>query len=480
MKAPFDVKIINLKLIRKGNAPAGRDGEGLGCVMDHVKHRQLFLRISDAAVILLCVLSVAGYFFLPLWRVNVSVRLDERSEEAVFQAAEDAGMPEEYRDVLIEALAEMRGSGARLSASVSLKSIDYVGALFASGGEFAVSHLEKAVESGIESLLDSVRSAAGPLGGAWMKLYFMNMIRESMGKSDVDSSLEQVLDRTGLTDEWMKLQLEKIRTAVESDGATADSAAAAVMEVAGEAAEKMKSVPEYAAMAMQFEQQKEEARAAILETMKAAEDENGRISYDRLVDQILAPYIALAGQTVGQTLSGRPAEEPVLPDAAEEVDPADLARQTALAVVGSIPEGRAETLLLVMKIVGISLLLVFAVWTFVLVFAVCKLFSASRPGVPVLWVPVVFGWPHFAGLVLLPSVLFAGRAALARTVLESVGTDAFEAADGISGILQVTDVSFSSGSVFTAVSALVLLILLFFCAHHSRALKRELAAAQGN
>ncbi|MBP5230534.1 MAG: hypothetical protein ILO68_02285 [Clostridia bacterium] len=443
-----------------------------------------FLRISDIAILLLCVLSILGYFILPFWKVTVSVHPNAEATEAVLRTAEDAGMDEEGLTMFRSVLSDLEKQPDLLEVSVRVRTADILASLFTDDLNYVSRHWKDVIMDALSGSSDSLKNLINVLENLYLKMNFRDMVADAIRASGGSlSELDAILRKTGIGDDWVASMLEKIRKAAEAENATTDSVTAAIMDVMDEASEKMRGVPEYTAMAMQFDAQKDVARQEIRKTLKGAEDENGRIQYDRLVSQILAPYLELAMNAFGSgSVSTNPDASPsgaTEPDSEEGGLSAAL-KSTVLKIaddfLSRIPEKGLDYALAGMRIVAIAILVVFAVWMLLFVFAAVKAFSKINPGVPVIWVPVVFGWPHFPALVLFPSLLLANEGALARSLLDLTGAGTSILPSGNPDLLPVffrtVRISFSSGSVFAMVSALILFVLLFFCAHHSKKIRR--------
>lgn len=447
--------------------------------MASVEKHRLSLKIVNIVVIVLCVLAILGYFLLPLWTAQAGIPLNAKSLDLGLKAAAESGAPEEYLSVAKDVLGEVfpEDGAAVVSLSVSLRSSDYVSALFAGDGRsFLAERLERVAGTTLRSLADSVLAVLKNSRDKLFRAAVKTVVLRAAGGTD--ASLNGLLSNAGVTDNWIDGELERIRKAVEADNATVDSVTDAVAGVVDDASALLKTKPEYVSIGLELDAQRQTVRDTIRDAVKTAEEKDGKITYEGLIEGLLTPYLALAAEMFASQAQGG---GEVLPGLQSPENIEEILHRTVESVAGQIPEKEMGVLLSSMKIVGITILAVCAIWLLPLIFALVKVFSKKNPFVPVLWVPVVFGWPHFLGLVICPTLLFAGKAALARTILSSVSAGHADSGvlKAVSDYLETVRISFSSGTVISFVCALVLIAALVFSVHHSRKIKAENRAQQG-
>ena len=443
-----------------------------------IKSRRMFLRISDILVLLLCALAVAGYFILPSWRIRITVHPDESSLTTFDRITEESlHLDDSIKPIVRDVLQEMVNQDLRLEYDISFHSMDFIRSLFRNDQAFVVDYAGELIQSGLlqaEDLIQkSVESLKNTLAKAALKFY----ISQSADLSELYATADEIMSKTGMDDDWIDQMLGRIRTAADRDDATSESVTDAVMDVLGEVETKLTAVPEYSGLALQMSQQKDDIRYNVKNAIKTVEDENGHVQYDRLLNDVLATYVLLASEAFGYgtgepvshepDTSGEPGTQEEPSSQTDTTDKIGTTKDAIESLKGRILQylnyDVCSGILLVMRIIGISILFVFAIWLFLFIFTLVKVFHRTDPGVPVLWVPVVFGWPHFPGLVLFPWILTVNHGAIALSILLSVfrNSGSQEQVELIRGILNNFQISFSSGSVFSAIAALILFILCF-------------------
>ena len=452
--------------------------------MAQIEKHRLSLRIADIVIILLCVFAMLGYFVLPLWTVRAEIPLNRKALDLGLTAASAEGsVKDEYISVAGEVLKDIfpETGGSRISVSVSLPTSDYIRSWFTSDRAFVVDHVTRVAGGAVKAVVDSVsellRSNRDRILKAAMKVAVLRAA-ESTG-----ADLNGLLTSAGLTDEWIDGKLETIRASVEKENASADSVTDTVVSVVDDAVKLMKENPVYAAVAMELENQREDIRAGVHDALKDIQDREGKLTFDGLVNGLLAPYLTLAAQSLseqGTMPIELPHETENFPDLNDPAEFEKLLRDLASSVSEKLTDEDMDFYLNYMRVVGFGVLAVCVVWLLPFIFAFVKVFSKKNPFVPVTLVPVFLGWPHFFALVLAPSVALAGDALIVRAILETAAQNAGgpEAVivRAFSSYLETVKISFFSGTLFSFIAALLMIAAFVFSVHHSRKIKRILKA----
>ncbi|MBR4466752.1 MAG: hypothetical protein IKS34_00475, partial [Clostridia bacterium] len=354
--------------------------------MAQIEKHRLSLRIADIIIILLCVFAMLGYFVLPLWTVRAEIPLNRKALDLGLTAASAEGsVKDEYISVAGEVLKDIfpETGGSRISVSVSLPTSDYIRSWFTSDRAFVVDHVTRVAGGTVKAVVDSVsellRSNRDRILKAAMKVAVLRAA-ESTG-----ADLNGLLTSAGLTDEWIDGKLETIRASVEKENANADSVTDTVVSVVDDAVKLMKENPVYAAVAMELENQREDIRAGIHDALKDIQDREGKITFDGLLNGLLAPYLTLAAQSLseqGTMPIELPHETENFPDLNDPAEFENLLRDLASSVSEKLTDEDMDFYLNYMRVVGFGVLAVCVVWLLPFIFAFVKVFSEKNPFVP--------------------------------------------------------------------------------------------------
>ena len=282
-----------------------------------------------------------------------------------------------------------------------------------------------------------------------------------------ETLIERTANRVVLLEQLRRKSVPRATVANVSD---------TIMDVADEVVEKLQASEEFAGAADGYAESREEIKKNIEDILSQFADEDGHIASDEVITQQLLPILSdflssgkielpegisvpgmIArpgdGMTVTLLSSTEGAPEEKTPDAEE------LGDAIAKFIDERIDEKTVNRITTVLEGFGVSVLIVFAFWAFLALKALFKSFSGKNPGVR-MWAPIVFGWPHFLFLFLLPMLLLINGGAFLTSFAGMTGAPT----ETVKGLLEGIRISFSTCGTVSAVCALTLMIISIFYA----------------
>ena len=430
---------------------------------NHNSGKVRFILISNIITLALCVLVIVGYLAFPFWTVSLSVSISDTLGEAAEELIRTSPMNDTEKETVAEFIRTAKSAHLSASVSVSVYSTDILGVLFSSDPHYTEDQVKRLLFQTASQASDLVKALLEISGNTAIRITYLSILSDAIKKSGLSSdAIDEVRNRAGLSEDWMSLMISRITDAANEEQATTDSVLSVIMDVADETKDRLSSVPEYTGLALQFEQSKPEIRSSIREMLKEAEDETGKIQPDLLINQILGPYILLAGQTISWD-SGvdSPVSEAASSSFSVSESLSDFLEEAASEWIDSLRLSESHQLTHVLQILAGTILGVWLVW--LLVFIVVLVRTLIRKYyAPVLWIPFIFGWPHYLLLCLIPSILAVDHFSLLRSILMPFLNQFLPLGDEtIRAFADSIRLTFSSGTLLSCVSAVLLFVLFF-------------------
>ncbi|MBR5768098.1 MAG: hypothetical protein IKX86_05465 [Clostridia bacterium] len=431
-----------------------------------------FLRVMNVVIILVCAAAICGYFVLPLWKVTVGIKVTEGFENAILDS-----VPGEESELIKTALDALREGGEEMSVSADITMADSLRALFTGSTEVGREVIRRNVGQITDELTELLKKVVKPMAVKMLVNSAINQtINDAIDDSGEQVDIDEIFEKTDLSEEWLSDKTDEIFDAANSPDATVATVSDTIMDVADEVVEKLQASEEFAGAADGYAESREEIKKNIEDILSQFADEDGHIASDEVITQQLLPILSdfLSsgkielpegisvpgmsarpgnGMTVTLLSSTEGAPEEKTPDAEE------LGDAIAKFIDERIDEKTVNRITTVLEGFGVSVLIVFAFWLFLAVKALVKLFSSKNPGVRV-WAPIVFGWPHFLFLFLLPTLLLINGGAFLTSFAGMTGAPT----ETVKGLLEGIRVSFSTCGTVSAVCALTLIVISIFYA----------------
>ncbi len=438
-----------------------------------------FLRVMNIFIILICAAAVCGYFAMPLWRVMLSVKMTDGLVSAL-----EKTVPESERAILGPALDELRKTETEFTFTADIETKDTIAAVLTGSPEVGRQVILRNVDVFADELLSGLRKVLKPIAVRLLVDQTIDSTVSSIvGKGSGESvDLDEVYEKSGMSDEWIAEKTNEIINAASAGDATVNTVTGTIMKVAEDVVAKLESSPEYAGAAEYFNENKDQIRKEIENRLSQVADSDGHIDSDNIIEDKLLPLLAEAigngeitlpegvsipgmslpqnGPTVMKLSSSQPEEEK------KEYTADDVSDAVRKLIESKIDEKTVNRVTTALEITGISVLIVFAFWIFLAIKTLIKSFSSKNPGVRV-WAPVVFGWPHFTLFFLIPTILFVNGGAFLTAAAPTAGLDS----ETVRGIMSGIKLSFGTCGMISAICALALLIISLFYGAKRRELK---------
>ena len=267
------------------------------------KQLKSILLICNVIISLMCVISIAGYFLMPLWEVKLSVtvtpELAERYAPKEEESSEESGSSTEgmIRDIL-KSLAD---EDFKLEISgITLDTYSFVSAAVGGTTEPVKKLLDSNVGKIMENLSETIESAIAPL----MKSVVVTVVKEKVKEAvkeamssgeNLDDKTKEALEEMGFTEEFIEDNINDIIDVITDENATVDTVSDKIMDVYEDVMDKFENSETFANMSEEDKQNfldnKEEAQAQIEEALKGVlekiADEDGSINMTDILSNLL-------------------------------------------------------------------------------------------------------------------------------------------------------------------------------------------------
>lgn len=459
----------------------------------------------NIVVAILCVLSIACYFFGPVWKVEVSylvtpdtikkIAPDEMLDGDNFllsgaTSGETAPLSIPLTDIIPE-------EGEVISLSLNIGASDLFGAIgsLSRHDDSMVNDLVNRNVSGIVEQLSGkisvvtrkvVQSVAKETVKSEVKSNVKKFLESNSGSPVAEEEVAQKLDELGFTDEYIDDKVASLVDSFYEENATVDTVTDKVMATVDEVyndfqenAQELEGYEEFADFEL-TEEDKEEIRENVQQVLEELAAEDGAINPDDIINRFLNEALGemnKSGGTENEEEGGNVPASLVSPladeggqSAPEEQTPqggtdakAQLIESLRKLIMDSIPAEINHYLSI--GFVALAALALFSMlpWLYVLIKLVVKLCTHGIPTVK-LAVPIWLGWLFFLFLVGLPS--------LALMIVSSFGAKLPLPAEfwDIYGGLSI---SITSITWITAIAAIVCFVISIFYMVMRRKIKRE-------
>ena len=454
------------------------------------KQLKSILLICNVIISLMCVISIAGYFLMPLWEVKLSVtvtpELAERYAPKEEESSEESGSSTEgmIRDIL-KSLAD---EDFKLEISgITLDTYSFVSAAVGGTTEPVKKLLDSNVGKIMENLSETIESAIAPL----MKSVVVTVVKEKVKEAvkeamssgeNLDDKTKEALEEMGFTEEFIEDNINDIIDVITDENATVDTVSDKIMDVYEDVMDKFENSETFANMSEEDKQNfldnKEEAQAQIEEALKGVlekiADEDGSINMTDILSNLLLTALENGESSSGEETAVQEAYAysygvAYADDGEESSENAteQIKARIMEAIMSKLSDENMQTVAKGMQYVGYLILFTFFTWAYLVLKIIVKL-GAKNPGIK-LKLPMWLGYIPYTILVLIPSLAVL---AVKNGLIQSIGMDMGSGAEDLKIILDAINITFSSGGVFSFVFAIILFVFSFVYGHYRRKLKR--------
>ena len=458
----------------------------------------LTVKIFNIVIIALCITSMIGYFFTPLWRIKTSVNFTDELVDYVAEQVEEESKSEGGEDSDSDPAETVRTilSGVSLKLAVELRSGDVLKILFTKDASIIEDAIEHNVDLILEMLSDNIDAVTKKAISNVMQDAVMNFASSLASEGTDDDTIREKLVEAGFTDDYINQKVEELYDLINSGKATVDDILAIIKGILDDFAEILATMFGYEG---DLEEMKAEILSQAREILESLADEDGYVTVGNALNDILASV--LSGEGLPEEYSDRVSEaRPDMPvfkttlstsrggvymataestgettaateqateGEPENTDAEELKLKIKNAIMEKIDEDAVNTIMNVVSGIAVVLLISIAAWAYLLIKLIVKFFMPN-PGAKVK-VPIIFGTLPFLFFWLVPTVIVAFiPSVLAKLgVLEQIPFD----------ITSVLKLSFSSSGTIAELCAIGLIILSFFYMPIRRAVEKESYAA---
>lgn len=433
--------------------------------------------IFNIVIALVCAASIAGYFFMPLWKVTASVTVTEELADYIYgefektDAAKESSEDSEIdiKQVVKDALDEMVKDKTSLALSVSFKSQDFLQALIKRDTSAIESAVSGVVDSLLNDITETIRKVIKPVAKAVVKNIATVTIKQTITDySDENTDVAEVMIELGIDEEYIGGYIDKITDVLFADDATVESVTDEVMVIFDEVYTKLQDSEYSDKLEEVTDEDKEEIREEIAKVLETIADDDGNIDIDALISKYLdeantnennggtadlmpSAYIAHADEIESST------ENQSAEDAQTEKEKEDSVEKIKASLRSSVMkalEGAKEHLLYVMMGIGGWVAFTMFTWAYIIIKILFKLFM-KNPCVKLKF-PIVFGWGTFTLLMLVPNVLvmLVGKVDL----FSMLGAETPAALTLVSNAFKLNFFSAGIGSFIAAIALIIIWI----------------------
>ncbi len=381
-----------------------------------------FLWIINIVIGVLCLLSIASYFFGPIWQVNVTYTLTAEQLDGLLKNLPDLGVDIDAQDVVGE-------EGEEIHASVSLNAVRVFHAL--GSPEAAVNKL---IDENVDSIVVELTPTLNKLAKNTVKSVAKNTVKEEVHNNVkkflennpqsgiAPEEVEEKLNELGFDDEYISQKTDQLVDDIFTEGGDVDSITESIMETVDEVYEdfKQNSAGKEGFEAFQDIELTEEDKAQIEEAVKDVlgqiADEEGNIDPDELIAELLEKAMSGGlgglGETDSVTLLAASEDVEGGSDGNTEGGNESAEGSASERIAASVKQFLNEKIsadvrsYLGYAFYGILALMVISMlpWLYVLIKLIVKFATHKGNTTVKLAVPIWLGWLFFLLLMAIPSI----------------------------------------------------------------------------
>ena len=371
--------------------------------------------IFNIVIALICVAAIAGYFIMPLWRMNIDITFTEEFTDYIIDSAnissEDGDVENTVRTILTD---------ASISIPFEMRTTDAFDALFKKDTSAIESMIEHNVDLILEELSANIDQAVKSALSAAVN-DAVNSLAISLAEDEDAAEVMQKLEEAGIDNDYITQKTSEIYDALNVDNATVDDVLEIVDSTFDELATSIAAALDYEG---DVEGLTEEFRAYIVDILNALADENGNIAIGEVINDLIAAIVN--GEDISEVLPKAEANVKLYPvysatfagagngvvyKATEgEGEQSGSATSDALKqqlkdyIMNSISAETLDTIRKVMSGIAILLMFTFFTWAYLILKMIFK--SASRNPAIKIGLPIWLGWLPFLIFALIPATVF--------------------------------------------------------------------------
>lgn len=447
--------------------------------------------VCNIIIAVLSILSIAAYFVLPFWKVEVSLHLNKAAVEALMPSegapmSLENGEPEfggesssgPSEDDIMNNIGNYIGdTDVEIKLAIELKTA-YI--LQAGSGD-ATAAVQAIVDENVTKMVDTlypavnqiIKSVATETTKTLIKDTYKEMIKEAIG-SEEESEVNEVLEQAGISDTYVDEKVDNLIDSIYAEDATIDSVSNSIVDTVVEVVNKLgdTGLEEFEGAEL-TDEDKEEIKASIEEFLVTFADEEGNINMeDALADILLQllenpeggiPMVYLTSNdgTPIVLTSSEPA-----PSTGNSVD--DLKIQLTNMISSLIPEETIEVIGQVMSYVSYVIYFSIFTWAYLLLKLLVKC-KMKNPCIKVK-LPIWLGWLPYLILSIIPNA--AINLILNPEPLASIDPSIVTSLAQVGDLLNAMQFNFNSFSCAIVSFYSAMFLILFTIFYYGRVRKR--------
>lgn len=456
------------------------------------KKRRLTVLICNFVIAALCVLSIVSYFFMPFWKVDLSLTISAEMIESMVGDLEDGEGPENAGTslaLLAESsnessiqdhldVQEVVGEGITIGLGIEFETKDVLGALSgdstASVARMLDTNVNKIVDALIQPITEIVKNTTKSVTKQGLSETAKTSVKEAFKNSNnekTDEEVQQILEDAGITDEYLDAELDTLMTKMEEPIPVKD----AVKEVTNilEDMETKLSQSEHEELQDLAISQEEmdDLEAEMEEFLQEFADENGNISLDAMLSGLFNKLNEENSSSENATPAAYVYTEN---QTQEEAQTKDLRTQLREMITSKLGEDIVVIITDAMQYVAYFILFTFFTWAYLIIKILVKL-PAKNPAIK-LKLPILLGWLPALILYVLPNAAISTVTSPSGILTSALDAETLKSMEEMSNMLHI---QFSSSGVISMYIALALfLFVIVFYGRQRRALRKYVKAVK--
>lgn len=399
-------------------------------MLKHSTRKTVFF--YNILIVILSIVSICSHLFLPLWKVDASYLLEEKTIESFLEdmLAEN----EDFKDINVANVVDEEG--ILLEVSISLQTLDVLQATKSSASDVAQNIIDSNINSAIDQFSVPLEKIAKNLVKEISKKSVQTAMKEQVsqiyGGEKTLEEIDQILENAGIDESYIEEKTETLVETIFSDTATVAQITNDTITIVEDVFDRLESSGEPAFKDVQLS---EENKALIEETISDAlssiANEDGTIDITAFISQSIIdllndsenasePDETTALQNLSASFEDSLIDEST--DSAEETTEEDALEELKAMlreeIMERLPENIVDHIALALKFLAYFMLFTMCTWAYLLVKIIVK--ANMHNNTIKLKLPIVLGWLPFLILCAIPSLVFKALHTLLATQISTL------------------------------------------------------------
>ena len=449
------------------------------------------VNICNIIIAAVCSIVIICYLALPFFKVSLSFTLTADSVEELFDDEmtmyDNAdgiamvgydGMPSpdeaiDETDISFENLDMKKILGdeeVTITAGISLNAVHILGSLVNDPTDTVEDILQSNVNDIVDQLDETLskiaKNAATQISAILLKEQLKSEIYSLYETDKTDAEVQAVLNRAGITDDYIEAQTKSIVDLLYTENANTDNVADSIVNTIDDFCNKLRNSgdPDFADFSLSPED-KLEMKADTKEILLEIAAEDGSIDGDEIVSRLILGLLS-EDEDIGYSSSVYGKQRTIAPMAAnnDEESVKDQLKAKLYEYL-EVDEDVVEILAIVLRVFAAILVLLILSWLYLIIKILCKL---KKPNNAIkLKMPIILGWWPFLPFFLAPTVALSILTSPGSALAEEISTDIFN----------YLSINFFTSAIVAFVAAFGLFL---FAVIYYRKLRKRLKLALAN